>query len=161
MSAKEKRIVQAFKKDGGDFKMNSTTGKQFAREHEKGEKKEELLKAAATPESKEAFRKKWLAAQYSAVIKKKRFTKSWCRIDTEKGRCMSLLTIAQEYGGAEYGSARRAAERYCTKCIRMAGPWVRFNGMTDRVDFLYLKIGYQEDSRNSTTSTASGRTQPR
>eukprot|EP00969_Alexandrium_andersonii_P098078 4330330-Alexandrium_andersonii.AAC.1 len=37
------------------------------------------------------------------------------------------------------GGRPRAATLYCSKCLKMGKPWILYNTMTERVDFLYIE----------------------
>ena len=68
---------------------------------------------------------------------------SFRRVDATKGRYLSASRIVQEEGGDM--EARRAAEKYIRKCILFKPPWIIYNQMTERHDFLYLERGFTEE----------------
>ena len=63
---------------------------------------------------------------------------------------VGTFRIAKE-GGWWNSRNRRAAHMYCVECVRRGGKWVRFNDMTQRVEYLHLKVGVKNTWRKKWT----------
>jgi hypothetical protein len=37
-----------------------------------------------------------------------------------------------------------AAGNYCKKCLQLGSPWTKWNSMTERLEFLYVKEGFKD-----------------
>ena len=130
---------------GGAFNVQSSLGVRFFREHKADTRAGQSYASLPNRAAKKEYRDKWALLEFKKVAAKKSKTKSWQRIDTEKGVYMSMLRIAHKEGGSVHESSVAAARRYVQKALAMGPPWVRLNPMTDRLDFLYLTISYQEE----------------
>ena len=67
-------------------------------------------------------------------------------VDREKGEYLPLYKIWEREGKNAAGLV--AAQKIVLKCLVMGGKWIRWNDMTERYDFLYIKIQYIQDFRN-------------
>eukprot|EP00969_Alexandrium_andersonii_P003732 161559-Alexandrium_andersonii.AAC.1 len=52
-------------------------------------------------------------------------------------------------GGSQNMQNVRAAAKHALKCLAMNGPWIRENPMTERIDFLFLEVGFAETMKQS------------
>ena len=98
------------------------------------------------------FRAEWAREQYEHIVKEKSFSKRSVVMDTTGGQYEPFDIIVDREGGPARSSSIRAATHYVLRCMQMhrhgqaaapGTPWLKFNGMTARVEFLYLKRGYQ------------------
>ena len=125
--------------------VRSAVGQRFQREHRPGTPGHEALKAARGHEAKAAFRREWAEGKYEELRKTRTYKESYCRVDVTQGSYLSLSRIIAKEGGANPTLADvAAAHRHVAKCVVMAGPWVRYNPMAERIDFLYMEFKSQD-----------------
>ena len=60
-----------------------------------------------------------------------------------RGTYLSFKKIWDEEGQDQDGF--NAAMLYCARAKKLGGKWTRLNGMTDRVEFLYLRKEFHGD----------------
>lgn len=86
---------------------------------------------------KKAFRLRWaeMKIQESTVSKVKK--EEWQEVESEVGTYEPFDRIVFLEGDTP--AAVDAAMKYCNKAIKMGGPWVAWNPMTERTDVLYVK----------------------
>ena len=64
-------------------------------------------------------------------------------MDAHDGKYLSIKrNVKEEGGGVE---VRVAAQRYIDKCVTMESHWMRYNGMTERYDYLYVRAKKREE----------------
>jgi len=129
LTAQEKNLRSAA--SSGDLELRSAIGQQFSRAAAAKSVEYKNLKSQA---DKKPFRADWVKAEWGKVVTRKEYTKSFQRVDQNKGTYMCFEKILDEEGGN-----MRAAVFYVTKCARMGKPWCLWNGMTERVDWLYIR----------------------
>lgn len=61
-------------------------------------------------------------------------TESWKHVDLTKGVYRSVNAIFQKQGGGPEDV--QPTINLITKCAKMGHPWLRYNDMTERFDFL-------------------------
>ena len=84
-------------------------------------------------------------------------------------RALVLETEQEQYADSTYESfdviciregnneaAVVAARKYCDKCLTMRGRWCRYNTWTERLEYLYTKIGCKEAFKRRFTHTYCG-----
>jgi hypothetical protein len=130
LSAAEQKMRDAASK--GTFEVRDAVGQMFTRAPD-GAKHTEYKNLKSQIEKKE-FREAWLKSSWAKVVTRKQYTKSWSKVDENKGTYMCFEKVMEEEGGN-----LRAAMMYTQKCIKMHSPWCIWNGMTERVDFLYIR----------------------
>ena len=121
--------------------IRSPEGQKFSRDKEGG-KSEEYQELTSYSEKQE-FRRKWAAKIYEKVKASKTRTQEWSRIDTKKGSYLGFGRVLWEEGLDAEGL--EATKNYTKACVDMGAPWVRFNGMSKRVEFLYVRQEYVEE----------------
>ena len=92
---------------------------------------------------KEEFRTKWCQMNAARWLRKIETVDSWKKVDFSRGQYRSLNAIAQLEGGLKEDFA--AATLLAAKCVAMGFPWVRWNSMTERVDYLWFEHGMAEE----------------
>ena len=101
-------------------------------------------------EPQRRFRQKWAAEQLQVLMKEKSFSESSTESSGTEGTYEPFDIIVDKEGGQHRPSSVRAAVCYTLACMQMhkkgllAGlnsPWVKYNGMTRRLEFMYLKRG--------------------
>lgn len=67
--------------------------------------------------------------------------KTWQRVQASVGTYLTAATIAERFGFAvDPKSAVRSAERYCLKCTKLQGPWVKFDSFSQQLLFLFVHV---------------------
>ena len=80
------------------------------------------------------WRLQWSQTKYKEIRAKKTKNEAWRVIDAHQGHYRSYNYIVREEGGGP--EDRLAAQRYVDKCISMGAHWMRYNGMSERYDYL-------------------------
>eukprot|EP00974_Lingulodinium_polyedra_P107815 10436360-Lingulodinium_polyedra.AAC.1 len=60
---------------------------------------------------------------------------------------MSFDRLVKQEGGFLNEANVRAAAKHCLKCLAMNGPWIKESPMTERIDFLWLEMGWIENMK--------------
>lgn len=84
------------------------------------------------------FRVRWAGAQFENIRKGRVFTEAFRRVDLSVGTYRPFQAIVREEGGKDDPEAVAAATRICVKCTQMGEPWVSYNKMSERLEFLYV-----------------------
>ena len=119
------------------FAAHGSMGTKFQRACSMDADLKDKYKHCTTFKEKKEFRQRWASTQYEECLRVKSQTQSWQDIDEEAGTYECGKIIWDREGGDVYGLA--AARNYITACIHMGAPWVQFNEMTGRQEYLYLK----------------------
>ena len=109
-------------------------GQRFAREQQGG--KCGAYKAMSTA-SKAEFRKSWAKNIFQTLRKVKVKSEAWSKIDITKGTYMAFGCIVREEGNDD--AAMVATFNYVRACLTMGGVWKKWNVMTKRWEFLYMR----------------------
>ena len=119
------------------FAAHGSMGTKFQRACSMDADLKDKYKHCTTFNEKKEFRQRWASTKYEDCLRVKSQTQSWQDIDEEAGTYECGKIIWDREGGDAYGLA--AARNYITACIHMGAPWVQFNEMTGRQEYLYLK----------------------
>lgn len=98
----------------------------------------EAYKGKSNPE-KSKERVDWAQLQFDNIQESKSFMASTIHADKDIGTFLPFGKVVIEEGGWGDATAIVAAKKYCSKCLHMKGRWIRYNSMTERVEFLHLK----------------------
>ena len=120
------------------FDLRCGPGQRFARAPEG---KSEAYKSLNNAQKAE-FRKQWAKNIYTSIRKVKVKSEAWSKIDVSKGTYMPFACIVREEGNDDAGMT--AAVHYVQACQVMAGVWKKWNLMTKRWEFLYMRQEVQE-----------------
>lgn len=96
------------------------------------------------------FRAEWAKAQHERITVSKKFKQTSSQAQFDEGTYLPFDCIVDAEGGPTRRASVKTALSYVMACLQMhrrgvmCGPvsWVRQNGMTQRMEFLYLKKGY-------------------
>ena len=125
-------------KDIGDgIPARSATGQQFFRDSNGG--KNYAYRALASNAERQAFRIEWANKRLQAMRETKTKSESLTKQDIERGTYLPFDLVVDAEGGAHRPAAIRAARNYIRKCLAMQGPWVSYNAMTERFEFLHYR----------------------
>lgn len=114
--------------------IRSKHGQRFSRAVDGGKSAE--YKVLTTME-KQAFRKSWAKCQFEKAMALKTKEKSWRKVDISKGSYLPLSVIIREEGADD--DAIKASYEYIKACWAMGGLWRKFNKMTKRMEWLYMR----------------------
>lgn len=135
-SAQEKALSTLKEASEVGFDMKTPIGQKFARS---AEAKSEEYKSLQGQDAKRAFRKAWAAHEHKkAVLVFERRT-SFKSVDMRTGTYLPPGRIVKEDGGKGEASNIEAAWRHIHKCIQLGGKFVKWNGFTERHEFLYFR----------------------
>ena len=115
------------------FDLRCGPGQRFARAPEAKSDAYKSLNIAQKAE----FRKQWAKNIYTSIRKVKVKSEAWSKIDVSKGTYMPFACIVREEGNDDAGMT--AAVHYVQACQAMAGVWKKWNLMTKRWEFLYMR----------------------
>jgi hypothetical protein len=133
----EPEILKWMKMADEGVDVRSAAGQQFARK----EGQTPAYKAMSTSE-KANFRKEWAKGKYEELKVQRSKSRSWQRVDTSKGIYQPFSVIVKKEGNDN--AAVKAAVNYVAACQKMGGAWQKYNTMTQRVEWLYMKAGMEE-----------------
>jgi hypothetical protein len=110
----------------------------FRAEHKKGSLAGDEY-AKLSREQGQAFRVKWASLSFREWKEQKTQTKSWRRVDSDKGRYLNLDQLILDQGTSR--AAMEGTAKLVAKATTMGTPWIRVHPQTERV--LYLVLGYE------------------
>ena len=148
--AKQKEVLQqALSADNID--VRSAVWAKFARNATTGIKHN--YKQLKTDADRKAFRLDWARRELDTLTHGKRHERSWQRVDTERGRYMTLAKIAEEFGyNADPERAMAGAIKYAKKCAALGGKWTwEDTEFSEMSMYLYLNREFREDLTQSWT----------
>jgi hypothetical protein len=120
------------------FDLRCAEGQRFARSKEAKSEAYKSLNIA----NKADFRKQWAKKIYDTTRKVKVKAEAWSKIDISKGTYMPFSVIVREEGNDDDGI--KAATYYVSACQVMGGVWKKWNLMTKRWEFLYMRSEVHE-----------------
>jgi hypothetical protein len=153
MSAKEKALREALSKGG--FDMTGVVGKYW----QQAKKSDTQLKSDYESIGKKyanqrAFRMKWLATALEEFSKTKTKKEDQGQVTENQGTFEPFDIIVDREGGEHRPQAVQAALNYTLACIKFhelgqtvgntGTPWMSWNIMTQRWEFMYLKKTYRD-----------------
>jgi hypothetical protein len=115
------------------FEMRGSVGQKFGRDSEGGKSPEYTGNRFA----KADFRKKWASMKLAEIVVTKEQTMGIAKVDKEKGTYRSLKWLIKNEGFDD-------TQKYITKCSKMGGPWVFWNEMFERYEFLRVEKTHTE-----------------
>ena len=120
----------------GEVPVRSNLAQKMERELSDRDKEEYKKKSS---KGKEQFRMQWAkdAMEKCQVKVGKRKIEEWKTVDKTLGRYLSFWAIFREQGGT--GEDLQATKNICSKCIQMGHPWIDYNPMSERWDYLYIE----------------------
>jgi hypothetical protein len=153
ITAKEKAIRDALSKGG--FDMTGVVGKYWQQAKKSDAAlKEEYESLGKNYAKQRAFRQKWLATALEEFSKTKTKTETHAQVNENQGTFEPFDIIVDREGGEHRPQAVAAALNYTLACIKFhelgqtvgstGTPWMSFNVMTQRWEFMYLKKTYRD-----------------
>ena len=117
----------------------------FYRSHKPGTEAHAKLKACRTWIEKRNYTKEWCATEFKEQEKSKVFSKSFRRVDKNKGEYMCFGMLVESFG-IHYGreQAVQKATMHATKCSKMQGDWLNYDQMSETMEYLKIKKMYNE-----------------
>lgn len=135
-NAQEKTLQTLKEASHLGFDMKTPLGQKFARSTEA---KSEEYKALQGQDAKRAFRRSWAAVEHTKALAIFERRTSFRSVDTSTGTYLPPGRIIKEEGGKGDASNIEAAWRHIHKCIKLGGKFVKWNGFTERHEFLYFR----------------------
>ena len=120
--------------ESGEFDLRGPLGQKFQRET-KGDENYKGLKSNA---DRREYRIKWARVKYTTIRQRKSFNESFRKVDTTQGTYRPFAYILKKEGGKDDSAAVKAAINIAVKCANMGEPWVLYNTMSERWEFLYI-----------------------
>ena len=90
------------------------------------------------------LRMEWVKGVWAGLQVLRTETLKYTDSEVKKGEYLSFDTIVEREGGYHNMNNIRAAERYCRHCQLRKGIWARYNPMTGRVQYLYVRDGIEQ-----------------
>lgn len=128
--------------DTGGVDISSGIGQIFSREHRPGSANHKTYNQSRAFAAKASYRLEWAKQRYKTKSQEARQSKEWGKIEETNGTYLPIGRIFKEEGGDK--SALRATRLYVSKCVAMSGQWVKFNVMTERDEYFYLRHSCKE-----------------
>jgi len=131
---------------GGDFGLRND---RIGREWNKAVAADPALRKSYTKcsgqKDKAAMRKSWVDRMCSELRYGKSHIKRWEKVDITNGDYYAFGGLVESYGiHYDRQAAVEAATKHAEKCIKMAGPWLRFNKMGEVMEYLKLSVSFTE-----------------
>ena len=123
----------------------SAVGQQFNRMMSSSKDKERYGKLST--EGKAQFRAAWASQRLKTIESKYSATEAFTTADTAAGEYLALPMVVEREGGWGGPAGQNnvlAALNYCKACLAKGGRFTRWNEMTGRGEFLYIRAGVYE-----------------
>ena len=91
------------------------------------------------------FRLEWAKKEFTKFKDSKVATKTWRRVDTQKGDYLNMDQLVHDQGGWQSSRAVQGAVRLVRKCVAMGPPWMKKHPQTERLMFLRLHFQFVEE----------------
>ncbi len=106
------------------------------------------------------FRLDWAKKEFTKFKDSKMATKTWRRVDTQKGDYLNMDQLVHDQGGWQSSRAVQGSVKLIRKCVAMGPPWLKKHPQTERLMFLRLISSLWRNStsrgRTSRKSSATG-----
>ena len=99
---------------------------------------------SANREKKEEIRQDWLKSKMKEFTERHTYTKSYRKVDWQKGTYLPLGMVVKKEGGWKDPAAVEGALTLCSRAIALGPPWLQTNFQTGRMTYLYFEIGFNE-----------------
>jgi hypothetical protein len=126
-----------------EVKSTSYLGQIFRDAHRKNTVAGETFIALKGKEAQTAFKLNWAKLAFAQFKQQKSQTKTWRRIDKEKGEYMTIDQLIVDQGTSTESMVGIA--KLVKMCSAMGPPWVATHPQTQRLMFLNLKFEFQEE----------------
>ena len=93
------------------------------------------------------MRKNWLDMEVETLHKVKTNTEAYRKIDLTKARYVSPTKLWRLEGGTEEDI--EPTRKHVMKCQSLGPPFIRYNGLTERVDVVKFEHGWDETTENA------------
>jgi hypothetical protein len=138
------------------FGLREALGWRFTREQG-----ENTSYKAMARKDKADFRQRWAEAKYDEHCKSKVYEESFTQNEFAKGTRRSLGWVLANEGGANNPEAVRSTLFFANKCKTLGAPYVTWNSMYDRPDFLVMEVGHEENFEKAWRQKTESRTMTR
>ena len=141
----ERKMLQELEASGAFFDLRGLIGNRFARDPEGG--LDPKYKATKGRDAKAAMRQEWHEKQKKNIKDKALRSKTFRKKEISNGHYHSFGWYVREEGGTP--QAYREVLKFSKKCVQMGKPWIKWNGMWERIDYLDITEGFSEEFENS------------
>eukprot|EP00959_Pyramimonas_sp_CCMP1952_P350857 7350914-Pyramimonas_sp.AAC.1 len=100
-------------------------------------------------DQKKRFRSKWAKEKYQEYKEGRKHSEVHRNMERSVGKYKNFDQIVKEEGGRKSAAALQGAIRYCLKCIKMGGKWIKYKSMQERLTFLYVDEEYIDEFEES------------
>jgi hypothetical protein len=126
----------------GKLDPKSYLAARFRAAHKKGTPEGNEYAKLGRDESAE-FRMKWAKLSFDDWRESKTKTSVWRRVDTTRGKYMSVPQLLTEQGDSE--EAMTGIVKLIKRCSAMGPPWIRLHPQTEIMLYLLLDFQFTED----------------
>jgi hypothetical protein len=152
-------LEECVENENGNFSTRGAMASRWNRYLDHPAQKEMKKKYQAVSNTlKKRMRCDWSKERFDDLKVTKEYKEVHERIEIEKGQYMPLTLVVQAEGGPfgwDDEEAVRAACLYASKCTVMGHPWIEWNGMTERIEYLYMKKEVRDIFKRSWIRTES------
>ena len=79
-------------------------------------------------------------------------TEKWKNIDAMKGTYCTFEILITKFGHHSFELARKATAKWAAKCKLMGSPWVEWDGMGEKNDYLHFAREFRQGFTECWTS---------
>jgi len=83
------------------------------------------------------------------IVQKKVYVKSYQVVNASMGTYKPFAILVRDEGGKDDPECLLAAKKIAAKCVALGGPWVSWNVMSERLEFLHLRKEHNEIMQES------------
>lgn len=149
-SGRAKLLSEAVKVEG-NFDMKGTIGKLWQQSKSTNPSlAQAYAEVGRSYAAQRSFRAEWARKEFAKVIAEKTYSETSRVTEVSSGTYEPFDCIVDREGGPSRRSSMRAATYYVVACLQMhkqrilampGTPWVKWNAMTRRCEFFYMKKG--------------------
>ena len=147
--AERDEVLEEIKNASFQFDARSAMGARWRRHLGNDPAKENEYKQAKGHALKAKLRAEWAQELYAKYEKSREYAKSYEEVNKEWGVYLNYDAVVKAEGGRKGVAAVRGAQNYCKACTKLGGDWASKNSMTGRLEFLYMKKGYENVHREA------------
>ena len=100
--------------------------------------------------AKENFKINWAFNLYDTLVQTRTKTDEMEESDWAKGTYQPFDMVVSNEGGFSDENLL-ASKKYCSACVEKGGKWIRWNDMSQRLEYFYVKHGHTQSSRQKWT----------
>lgn len=133
----------------GHFDIRGPLGQKFGKAHKAGTPGGALYTMRKNNKEKAEFRQAWAEQEFDTIVQKKIHIKSYQVVKASMGTYKPFAILVRDEGGKDDSECLLAAKRIAAKCVSLGAPWVHWNVMSERLEFLHLRKEHNEIMQES------------